>query len=61
MAINFLDQQSALIRSRIEANQPVAMPSNCVVASDAIAQARAAALVDFCHVLFNSNEFVYVN
>src|SRR5262245_5155539 len=61
MAINFLDQQSALIRSRIEANQPVAIPSNCVVASDAVAQARAAALVDFCHVLFNSNEFVYVN
>jgi hypothetical protein len=23
--------------------------------------ARAAALVDFCHALLNSNEFVYVN
>ena len=61
MAINFLDQQSALIKSRIEAKQPVALPSNCEVASDAGAQARAAALVDLCHVLFNSNEFVYVN
>ena len=60
-AVNFLDQQSALIRSRIEAKQPVALPSNCVVAPGAVAQARAAALVDFCHVLFNSNEFVYVN
>jgi hypothetical protein len=61
MAINFLDQQSALIKSRIETKQPVALPSNCDVAPDATAQARASALVDFCHVLFNSNEFVYVN
>jgi hypothetical protein len=61
MAINFLDQQSAVIKSRIEAKRPVALPSNCDIASDAAAQARAAALVDFCHVLFNSNEFVYVN
>jgi hypothetical protein len=39
----------------------VALPSNCDVAPDVTVQARAAALVDFCHVLFNSNEFVYVN
>jgi hypothetical protein len=61
MAIEFLDQQSALIKSRIEAKRPVALPSNCDVAPDVTAQARAAALVDFCHALFNSNEFVYVN
>jgi len=61
MAMNFLDQQSALIKSRIEAKQPVALPSHCDVAPDVTAQARAAALVDFCHALFNSNEFVYVN
>jgi hypothetical protein len=61
MAIDFLDQQSALIKSRIEAKRPVALPSNCDVAPDVTAQARAAALVDFCHALFNSNEFVYVN
>ncbi|MGH9769023.1 MAG: DUF1553 domain-containing protein, partial [Blastocatellia bacterium] len=61
MAINFLDQQSELIKSRIEAKQPVALPSNCAIAPDAMRQARAAALVDFCHALFNSNEFVYVN
>jgi hypothetical protein len=56
--MDFLRQQSALIQSRIEAKQPVALPSNCPVEID---QALAAALVDFCHVLFNSNEFVYVN
>ncbi len=58
LAMDFLQQQSALIKSRIEAKQPVALPSNCPVEID---QARAAALVDLCHVLFNSNEFVYVN
>ena len=47
MAINFLDQQSALIKSRIEAKQPVALPLNCDVAADLTAQARAAALVAF--------------
>jgi hypothetical protein len=61
MAIDFLDQQSALIKSRIEAKRPVALPSNCDVPPDVTAQAHAAALVDFCHALFNSNEFVYVN
>jgi hypothetical protein len=58
LAMDFLRQQSALIKARIEAKQPVALPSNCPVEID---QALAAALVDFCHVLFNSNEFVYVN
>jgi hypothetical protein len=61
MAVEFLDRQSALIKSGIEAKRPVALPSNCDVAPDVTAQARAAALVDFCHALFNSNEFVYVN
>jgi Protein of unknown function (DUF1553) len=61
MALNFLEQQMALIKPRIEAKQPVALPANCAVASTTVAQARAAALVDLCHVLFNSNEFVYVN
>jgi hypothetical protein len=57
-AAGFLRQQAALIKKRIEAKQPVSLPANCPVEID---QASAAALVDFCHVLFNSNEFVYVN
>src|SRR5262249_50191766 len=61
MAMNFFDLQTALIKSKIEAKQPVALPTNCDVTPDANTQARAAALVDFCHALFNSNEFVYVN
>jgi hypothetical protein len=58
-AVAFLYRQAALIGSRLAAGQPVALPLNCPVEIDR-AQA-AAALVDFCHVLFNSNEFVYVN
>ncbi len=58
MAAGFLQQQAALIKARIGAKQAVALPPNCPVEID---PASAAALVDFCHVLFNSNEFVYVN
>ncbi|HKQ80215.1 MAG TPA: DUF1549 and DUF1553 domain-containing protein [Blastocatellia bacterium] len=58
MAMGFLQQQAVLIKARIESKQPVALPPNCPVEID---PARAAALVDFCHALFNSNEFIYVN
>jgi hypothetical protein len=57
-ALAFFQQQAALIQSRLDAKQPVAVPPNCPVQME---PARAAALVDFCHVLFNANEFVYVN
>ncbi len=60
-AVEFIDQQSTLIRSRIEANLPVALPMNCSVSTDTTARSRAVALVDLCHALFNSNEFVYLN
>ncbi len=58
MATDFLQRQAALIKTRLAANQPVASP---VKSSPAIDTATAAALVDFCHALFNANEFVYVN
>jgi hypothetical protein len=34
------------------------MPTNV---PDGLAPARAAAFVDLCHMLLNSNEFVYIN
>ncbi len=58
LAQGFLQQQAELIKARLEAKQAVALPLNC---PSAIVPAHAAALVDFCNVLFNSNEFVYVN
>ena len=58
LAAAFLQKQSALIKARIDAGQAIALPPNCPTEVD---QAYAAAMVDFCHALFNSNEFVYVN
>jgi hypothetical protein len=56
--LDFLNQQSGLLAARLEKNDKVPMP-------DAIPQgmppARAAAFVDLCHTLLNSNEFIYMN
>jgi hypothetical protein len=54
----FFQKQSAVIKARLEEKKPVALPPNL---SAGIEPPQAAALVDFCHVLFNSNEFIYVN
>ncbi len=58
MALDFLQKQSALVKARVAEKKPVALPPNLPPDLD---PAQAVALVDFCHVLFNSNEFVYVN
>ena len=54
----FFEKQSAIIRDRVEKGEPVATPPNAPADAD---KARLAALVDFCHTLLNSNEFVYKN
>jgi hypothetical protein len=54
----FLQKQASLVRVRLDEQKPVALPPGLPPHVDA---ARAAALVDFCHALLNSNEFVYVN
>jgi hypothetical protein len=55
--LEFLDRQAGVIEARMaQANAP--MPSH-VPAS--MPPARAAAFVEFCHALLNSNEFVYMN
>jgi hypothetical protein len=58
MALAFLKKQAAIIKARLDEKKPVALLPNLGPDVDA---ARAAAMADFCHVLFNSNEFVYVN
>lgn len=57
-SLAFLQKQEKLITARIAAWQDIALPPNCPPKID---PARAAALVDFCHALFNSNEFIYVH
>lgn len=57
-AADFLRNQSAIIKTRLAEKQLVAIPAKLPADAD---PALAAALVDFCHVLFNANEFVYMN
>jgi hypothetical protein len=58
MGLSFLASHQPILDERAAANQPLALPSSHAENLD---RAEAAALVDFCHMLLNSNEFVYVN
>jgi hypothetical protein len=55
----FLDEQEARIGQRDDAALPVYPKAKAQ--PESIPSARSAAVVDFCHVLMNSNEFVYSN
>ena len=54
----FLAEHQSIIKERLEANEPIALPAG---SCKELASAQAAALVDFCHMLLNANEFVYLN
>ena len=56
--LSFLNDQSALIKKRLDAGEKVAMPAKVPAG---IEPERYAAFAGFCHVLLNSNEFLYVN
>lgn len=56
--LDFLDRQSGTIARRLAQKETVLLPAN---APPNMPPARAAAFVDFCHTLMNSNEFLYVN
>ena len=57
-ALEFLNRQSAILADRMTTDKKTPLPANLPAGVD---QPRAAALVDLCHALLNSNEFVYVN
>jgi hypothetical protein len=54
----FLAKQSELIRERGVKAEELVLPVGGV---RGVEPARAAAIVDFCHALFNTNEFLYVD
>ena len=54
----FLTKQQSLIEERASSGQKLALPTTMPAGYDA---AHGAALVDFCQMLLNSNEFVYRN
>ncbi len=58
LAAAFLQKQTVLLQARLEEKKPVALPAHLRAGVD---PAQTAAFVDFCHVLLNANEFVYVN
>ncbi|HEY8748554.1 MAG TPA: DUF1549 and DUF1553 domain-containing protein [Tepidisphaeraceae bacterium] len=62
-AREFFDSQADVIERRLKEGKDVALPeyADDKFAPNTLPKARAAAVVDFCHVLMNSNEFAYSN
>jgi hypothetical protein len=58
LARKFFDNHASIIAERARNSEPLALPT---LLSLNVPEADAATLVDFCHMLLNSNEFVYVN
>ena len=56
--LDFLERQSAVVAQKLTNGEKVLLPDNAPVALE---PARAAAFVDFCQMLLNSNEFLYIN
>ena len=57
-ALTFFDRHSVIITQRAAAGEKLALPLEKPEWADPV---HAATLVDFCHMLINSNEFVYSN
>ena len=57
-ALDFLSRQSTILAERMAADDTTPVPDNIPAGVEKV---RAAAFVDLCHALLNSNEFVYVN
>ena len=54
----FFAEQTRILNERAQAGEELAVPPNLPADADKV---RAAVLVDFCHMLINANEFVYLN
>ena len=57
-ALTFFETQRAIIAERAAAGEPLLLPD---VLPAGMSQQEAAAVVDFAHMLLNSNEFVFKN
>jgi len=58
MANEFFQNHGAIVAKREQEGEKLALPPGL---SASVQPAHAATLVDFCHMLINANEFVYVN
>jgi hypothetical protein len=61
MALSFFSTHKPIVEERAQENKPLALPAALPQLPQGMEPAEAATLVDFCHMLLNSNEFVYVN
>jgi len=57
-ALEFLRRQTHILAERAKKNEKLLVPANL---PDGVIPVHAAALVDLCHMLFNSNEFLYLD
>jgi hypothetical protein len=58
LILDFLHQQSGLLGARLTKGEKVPMPADV---PQSMSPAEAAAFVQLCHTLLNSNEFIYMN
>ncbi|MFN3324591.1 MAG: DUF1549 and DUF1553 domain-containing protein [Bryobacteraceae bacterium] len=58
LALEFLDRHSPILAARMANGESVPVPDALPEGADRV---RAAALVDLCHAVLNSNEFLYIN
>ena len=56
--LTFLETQREIIAERVAAGETLLLPGSV---PESMSKEEAAAVVDFCHMLLNSNEFVYRN
>ena len=54
----FFATHREVLEERLKNDEPLALPTGLTDATDPV---HAATLVDLCHTLMNSNEFVYRN
>ncbi len=57
-AHRFFREQSGIIDARLQGGEVVALPREMPAS---LTLSQAGSLIDFCHMLLNSNEFVYLN
>ena len=56
LALTFLERQARIVSDRPEGTEPASVPESL---PPGVSAGHAAALVDYCLMLLNSNEFVY--
>jgi len=56
VALTFFERQKKIVAERLRNGEEIALPE---VVPDGVDQVEGATLVDFCHTILNSNEFVY--